>query len=51
MTLREIGDALDGVEYKNVSNAVRRFADCLAHHSDRRKIARSLLSQLANEET
>jgi hypothetical protein len=50
-TLREIGDALDGVEYKNVSKAVRRFADSLANHSNRRKIARSLLSHLANGET
>jgi REP element-mobilizing transposase RayT len=51
LTLREIGDALDGVEYKNVSKAVRRFADSLANHSNRRKIARSLLSHLANGET
>ena len=51
LTLRGIGDALGGVEYKNVSKAVRRFEDSLANHSNRRSIARSLLSQLANGET
>ena len=51
LTLRGIGDALGGVEYKNVSKAVRRFEDSLANHSNRRSIARALLSQLANGET
>ncbi len=47
LTLKEIGEALGGLEYKTTGKAVQRFEASLANNGKRRKLARSLLDQLS----
>ncbi len=47
LTLKEIGEALGGLEYKTTGKAVQRFEASLASNGEKRKLARSLLDQLS----
>lgn len=51
LTLREIGDAAGGMEYKTVSTSVRRFKARLAREPVIKRLAERLLAELANVET
>ena len=51
LTLREIGDALGGVDYKTVSKALRRFEDSPARNRSRRGIVSAILEQMSKVET
>ena len=51
LTLREIGDAAGGMEYKTVSTSVRRIKIRLAREPMMKRLAERLLAELANVET
>jgi chromosomal replication initiation ATPase DnaA len=50
-TLREIGDALGGLEYKTTGKAIQRFAASLVQDSFRRNTVPECLRELSNVET
>jgi len=47
LTLKQIGAALGGLEYKTTGKAAQRFEASLAKNRERRKLASSLLEQLS----
>ena len=51
LTLREIGEAAGGMEYKTVSTSVRRFKTRIAREPIMRRLAKRILTELTNVET
>jgi chromosomal replication initiation ATPase DnaA len=51
LTLKEIGEALGGLECKTVGKAVQRFEASLVHDQPKRKVANECLSKLSLVET
>ena len=47
LTLKQIGEALGGLEYKTTGKAVQRFEASLATNGTRRKLTHSLLEQMS----